>query len=97
MGLVEVSGVAVEDCVAAELAKEFKGVGIISCGSSARVAIASLGLEAGDKLVKVMAGGDTGVRYSDCARGEASFFTWWLGAWVLSWVGCLARSSSGRV
>lgn len=95
MGLVGVNEAPVEECVATELATEFKAAGIVSCGSSA--AMASLGLETGDKLVTVMTGGDAGGRCSDCARCEVSSFTRWLGAWVLSWVGFLARGSWERV
>lgn len=94
MGLVGVNGAPVEECVATDLATEFKGAGIVSCGSSA--AMTSLGLETGDKLVTVMTGGDAGGSCSDCARCGVSSFKRWLGAWVLSWVGFLSRSSWER-
>lgn len=73
MGLVGVNGAPVEECVATELATEFNGAGIVSCRSSA--AMASPGLETGDKLMTVMTGGDAGGRCSDC-----SYFTRWPGA-----------------
>lgn len=87
MGLVEVNGVPVEEYVAAELATEFKGAGIVSRGTSVAVAIVSLGLETGDELVTVVTSGDAGGRCSDCARCEASSPPRWLGGWVLSWEG----------
>lgn len=95
MGLVGgVKGAPIEECVATDLATESRGAGILSCESSA--AMASLGLETSDTLVKVMTGGDAGGSCSDCARFEVSSFIRWLRAWVLSWVGLLARSSWER-
>ena len=90
MGLIGVAGVAVEECATVDLATELKGASIASRGSSAAVVIASLGLGG---VVTMMAGGDAGGRCGDSARCEASPSTRWLGAWVKSWVRCLARSS----
>lgn len=95
MGLVGVKGAPVEECVTIDLATELRRAGIVSCESSA--AIASLGLVTGDTLVKVMTGGGAGGSCSDCARCEVSSFIRWLRAWVLSWVGLLARSAWERV
>lgn len=91
MGLIGgVKGAPVEECVATDLATEFRGAGESSA------AMASLGLETGDTLVKVITGGDAGGSCSDCARCEVSSFIRWLRAWVLSWVGLPARSSWER-
>lgn len=86
------AGIAVEGC-----ASELKGAATVPSGSSAAVFIASLGLGTGNRLVTGMASDDAGGGCCDSARYDTSPFTRWLGAWVKSWVSCLARSSWGSV